>query len=210
MKKITFQLHALKGGTKKERQYYREGLAIAEKVLNSEEFKSNFLSFGYQPASEYSYQSNFKKPKGMTKGEIYDLLMTGWDKFHKTKDGDFDVSVTLYKNRFSGTLGYKYANHFRSWINTKFFTGTHNQIVARIAGNIIHEYFHVIGFDHDFDWNSTREYTVPYAAGYMVRDLALMFLANGATSSGGEQSDEYTQVCVRYWFFWTRCEWVKQ
>ena len=54
-------------------------------------------------------------------------------------------------------------------VSDKFFKRFNE---ADIVGNVIHEYCHNIGFGHNVKNNPTRQYTVPYAIGYIAAKIA--------------------------------------
>ena len=54
-------------------------------------------------------------------------------------------------------------------MNTKYFD---RYTPYQVAGNLTHEWLHKMGFTHDSAATSTRPYSVPYAVGYIVRQLA--------------------------------------
>lgn len=195
---MEIQLHELKGGSEKDRKRYMTAIEIAKLVINSQPFKEKVRGFAYLHNGVIS--SNFKLNQGLTNAQIYTLFMSGYDKFNKEKDGDLDLSVTLYRNRWSSARGYTYGNTFQTWINTYFFFGDENKIIAGIVANIIHEACHNLGFDHAFKNNNTRKFTVPYAVGDIAYELAMDFL--------GVDQSEKVYKCYRYFYFWKKCSWV--
>ena len=203
MNKLTFEIHEMTGfGGVSEAKYRRacEKLIVA---INSEEFKQRVLNYQYMVNGEIV--NNFKLPevneKYLSKQEVYDLIMSGKDKFNEEADGDIDIKVELYNKRFSSAIGYTYPSTWKTWINYKFFR---NFSDADVAGNIVHEYMHNLGFTHAFNSNATRQHTVPYAIGTIIRDII----------EGKEDTQEdYVLVCRRVWYkLWLgkRCSWVKK
>lgn len=205
---LTAQIHGLTGGTARQRELYRRGVELFLWALKTEEFKYRVTEFGFNAPSTGEYLEHFKKPVGgpnnsrMENVEIYDLILSGWDSYNREKDDDIDVKSTLYFSRFSSAVGYTYPNTFKNWANTKFWVGTEEEIVARIAGNLAHEYMHNLGFGHAYHWNDTRDFTVPYAIGTIVKEIVQEELEL--------RTDEKDMVreCYRWFFFWTRCKWV--
>jgi len=198
--KLDIELHDLKGGTKKQRKYYMEAIEVAKVVVNSQAFKDKIKSF------KYTYRDvindTFKHNKGLTNSEVYTLFMSGYDKYSHARDNDIDLSVTLYYKRFSSAVGYTYGDTLKTWINTRFFTGTSRErIVSGIVGNIIHESVHNVGFDHAFRKNPTRKFSVPYALGDIARELALDYLE--------PDSEEMVKTCYRTWYGRVKCKWVR-
>jgi len=130
--------------------------AILEKVVNSVEFKDRILS--RQP---------FANNEGLTNQQIYDLIQTGKEILSPEEDHEIDVDITMYW-KWGSVIGYTYPNTLKTWINRRFY----KQFDAvGIAGNIMHEYLHKMGFDHDFYNTAKRPNSVPYAVGYLVEEL---------------------------------------
>lgn len=218
MKALIPQIHSITGGTKTTRALYEEGLLQAIAALNSPEFKHAIYNFRWaDPESghirttfkndQYSYidkETRALESKTVTRKKLYSLIMSGWDKFDQTEDGDLDLKATLFYNRWSSAVGYTYPNTFATWINTKFWTGSQEDIVARIAANIVHEYMHNLGFDHAYKWNPSREFTVPYAVGTIVYEIV-----KGIYSP---ERDTFEKVCWRSWkrlWLVKTCRWQK-
>ncbi len=45
----------------------------------------------------------------------------------------------------------------------------------KVTTNMVHEWCHKLGFKHDVQATPGRKYSVPYAVGYIVRDLAAKY-----------------------------------
>jgi hypothetical protein len=101
------------------------------------------------------------KDKNYTTEQIFDLLMSGVDSFNTEKDHDIDIDVTLYYARWSKVIGYTNAGSWRTWVNKKYLDiMTPNEL----AGHILHEYLHNVGFTH-YEEHST---SVPYQLGELL------------------------------------------
>ena len=183
---VISQLHALTGGTKKQKRLYKKGLDCAIAVINSPRFLQDIEGFKYRDSNRkkhLNFKRNYSTPwmqyvgreerTELSNKDIYSIIMSGWDMYSKEKDGDIDTNAKLYHKRLSSAMGYSYSHSLDTYSNTAKWRGTEREIVAGVAGNIIHEYMHNLGFGHDYKWNPTREFTVPYAIGYIVRNLVL-------------------------------------
>jgi hypothetical protein len=152
MSNIKFEVHGTKNFSEKERQKFSLALKKAEEVMNSQEFKELVLLYPFDQANGYTNQ------------EIYDMIMSGADKFNTMSDGDIDVQITLYYS-WKRTIGYTYPSTWATWVNRRFFSKFDS---GEIAGNVVHEYMHNMGFGH----RTAKDHdSVPYAVGYLVRDL---------------------------------------
>lgn len=225
------ELHKLVGGSEYHRYLYKEALEMVSLAMKSNEVMEQIVRYTWQdqlgvitstfhknhldhsPEFEEQYEDDIhgtgqiiysptERRYYLDNMAIYNVLVSGWDPFHDEKDGDIDVSANLYYRRFSSAIGYMNIGSWKTYINTKYFVGDEDEIIAQIAGNIIHEYMHVIGFVHAWDWNYKRDHSVPYAIGNIVEDWVL-------EHRKPDQDNSYEQVCYRYWWFFTKCEWVK-
>jgi hypothetical protein len=140
---------------------------IIELIMNSEEFKNRVLNFTYNGKKEF-HQNN-----GLTNEEIYNLLMTGEELLMPESTGVMNFDLTLYtsKNPWSKVKGYTNPDSMRIYINRKFFKLS-SWTAVDTAGNMVHEWVHKMGFSHDYRDNNDRPYSVPYAIGYIVGDIA--------------------------------------
>lgn len=171
---IGIDVHSTKNFTKAERAKFKRAINLGHKVINSKEFKQRFLSLPLE-------QTN-----GMSPARIYELFKSGKDKFNKESDQDIDVYITMYYS-WKRTIGYTNPSTWFTWVNRKFFSRFSE---AEIAGNVIHEYFHNLGFDHK---KASDHNSVPYAAGYLVRDMVKELLI------GSGEIERRIRVCYRPW-----------
>lgn len=54
--------------------------------------------------------------------------------------------------------------------NRKFYAGSHP---VDIASNLIHEYSHKVGYDHSYNPNASRPYSVPYSLNAMTEECGV-------------------------------------
>ncbi len=142
---------------------------MIEAIFNSEEFRQKVLLFRYDGVEQ------FADNKGMSNQEIYDRLMTGAEVLNGVVDVQMDIDITLYRSSWFGrnTIGYTTADSPKIYSNTRFF---YDFTPADIAGNWTHEWVHKMGFGHDRRSTAKRPYSVPYAIGYIVRDMARILM----------------------------------
>ncbi len=149
-----------------------------EAVWNSEEFKTKVRTFSYPTTkttgalwwkkTEHFRNPWFRMNQGLDREDILQCLLEGDEKLQPGDDGEADLQITLYAEA-SSTVGYTYPTTIMQWINAKFFNSF---TIPEVVGNLAHEYCHKLGFDHEYDSTPLRPYTVPYAIGYISRDLA--------------------------------------
>jgi hypothetical protein len=132
------------------------------KVIRSPEFKKAVL--------EYTYRLKGKKYAGfsttsLTRQQVYEKIIAGAESYLKQDNNRMDLTLTLYTDNDSNTVGYTYPNKKTVYVNTKFF---YDNEPVYVAQNMMHEWLHKIGFDHDFEETLRRPYSVPYAVGRLI------------------------------------------
>jgi hypothetical protein len=148
----------MKGFNSAEQQKFKDACQLLENIIISDSFTKKVLA------------TNFTESNGMSPRQILDLLLSGKDNHNQLSDNALNVYVNLYYQNTS-TIGYTYANNIWTWINRKFFS---KMTPGEIAGNILHEYMHRLGFGHIRRWffKSKMLTTVPYQMGIIVEELA--------------------------------------
>jgi hypothetical protein len=140
----------------------QKAVALIKKVVTSEEFKTRVLE--HTVDGKKTYVDN----NGLTNEQIYQMILDGSETLIPGKNGRMDVELELYQQS-TNTIGYTYPNTTRIWVNTKYFN---KYTPVQVADNLFHEWVHKLGFDHDIKYSKLRNYSVPYALGYLVEELA--------------------------------------
>lgn len=157
---------SLMGFNSSQASKYNQAIAIVKKVVATEAFRGKVLNFAYGGAKQFA--NNI----GKTNSQIYQSILDAAEKLKPIKNNTIDLGVKLYYAANS-VVGYTNPSITYINVNTKFFnTYSANQV----AGNLFHEWLHKLGYDHDSSPTSRRPYSVPYAIGYMIRDLGKNFL----------------------------------
>jgi hypothetical protein len=156
----------LSGFSTSDETKYNQAVAIVKKVVATEAFKNAVLNFTYNGTKAF-VQNN-----GLTNAEIYQDILDAAETLQPAKNNTLDVGVKLYYENTS-TVGYTNGSITYINVNTKFFD---TYAVNSVAGNLFHEWLHKLGYDHDSTATTRRPYSVPYAIGYIVRDLGKNFL----------------------------------
>lgn len=140
---------------------------LLEKVVNSEQFKQRVLHFTYQG------QETFVQNNGLTNLQIYNVIMQGAEQLPSPSESNhvMDLSVQLYTSSYFGrnVVGYTDPSTSTIFMNTYFYNYA---TPGDSAANMIHEWMHKLGFDHDYNSTARRPYSVPYAIGDIVGELA--------------------------------------
>lgn len=141
-------------------------ITLMKKVISSEEFRSGILNH------TYNGKKTFVDNGGYTNAEIYRKILEGAEKMGDTsKNSTLNVELELYKAPTT-TIGYTYPNSGRIWMNTKYFD---KYTPVKVSDNLMHEWMHKIGFTHETSYSKSRNYSVPYAVGYLMEKLAARY-----------------------------------
>jgi hypothetical protein len=139
-----------------------QAIDLIKKVVSSNEFRERILSHTYEG------KKIFVDNKGLSNEQIYQLILEGSETLIPEKNGRMDVELELYQNT-SNTIGYTYPHTSRIWMNSKYFN---KYTPVQVADNLFHEWLHKLGFDHAIKYTQRRNYSVPYAIGYLMEELA--------------------------------------
>lgn len=156
----------LSGFSLSDEQKYNQAVALVKKVVGTQAFRTKVLNHTYGGKKTY-VQNNSK-----TNAQIYQSILDAAEKLTPAKNNQMDVGVKLYYTNNS-VVGYTNASITYINVNTKFFD---SYGIHEVAGNLFHEWLHKLGYGHDADATARRPYSVPYAIGYMIRDIGKNFL----------------------------------
>jgi hypothetical protein len=164
---VTFKTNiSLMNFTSAQASKYNKAIAIVKKVVATDAFKKKILNF------IYSGKKQFANNNGKSNSQIYQSILDAAEKLKPVKNHTMDLGVKMYYDD-SVVVGYTTPSITYINVNRKFFN---NYSANQVAGNLFHEWLHKIGYDHDSDATARRPYSVPYAIGYIVRDLGKSFL----------------------------------
>jgi hypothetical protein len=149
---------------------------LIKEVVSTDEFRNQVLNF------TYSGRTQFNNNDGYTNAEIYQIILDGAEELNKSKDNEMDLPVVTYYES-SSTVGYTSTDVNTIYMNTKFLD---QYTAAEASGNMMHEWLHKLGFSHSYYYSSSRDYSVPYAIGYIMENLAKK-VANGSLVGGGSE-----------------------
>lgn len=148
-----------------DREKVARAIEIIKAVITSPEFKHRVVNYTYDG------EKTFVDNKGLSNSEIYQILLNGREDLIPEVDYEMDLELELYYSS-RNTVGYTYPNTSRIWMNTKYFNVF---TPAEVAGNIFHEWTHKLGFEHASSYSVARDSSVPYAIGYLIRDLGKLY-----------------------------------
>jgi len=106
------------------------------------------------------------KPCGYTNEEVYNKIMSGSETLSPEVDNEADIFLQIRRKYSRNVIGYTNGTKFQytyiNWFN--------KMSIEALAGHLAHEWTHRVCFVHDKRNSYSRQFSVPYACGYFVRD----------------------------------------
>jgi hypothetical protein len=160
----TFDVRAkLLGFSRNQEEKVHKAIELIKLVVASDEFKNAIYS------KTYGGKRTFVDNNGLSNRQIYQKILEASEQMNRLgKNNRMDVELQLYFDN-SNVVGYTYPNVARIWMNRKFFDVYDP---TQVADNLFHEWLHKIGFTHDFQYSPSRDHSVPYWVGRLVKRLA--------------------------------------
>lgn len=167
-KALSFKVNVsyLSGFETSDETKYNKAVALVKKVVATEAFRKAVLNHTYGGVKQF-VQNN-----GQTNEQIYQNILDAAEKLTPAKNNTLDVGVKLYYENNS-VVGYTSSGITYINVNTKYFD---TYAVNSVASNLFHEWLHKVGYGHDSTATARRPYSVPYAVGYIIRDIGKSFL----------------------------------
>jgi hypothetical protein len=144
---------------------YNKAIALVKKVVATEKFRTRILNHTWSGSKRFASTSK-------TNAQVYQSILDAAERLTPAKNNVMDVGVKLYYEN-NTVVGWTNGSITYFNVNTKFF----NQYdVNSVAGNLFHEWLHKLGYGHDSAATAQRPYSVPYAVGYIIRDIGKSFI----------------------------------
>lgn len=156
----------LSGFNQSDEEKYNQAVSLVKKVVATEAFRVKVLNHTYGGVK------TFVNNNGLSNAQVYQSILDAAEKLTPAKNNTMDVGVKLYYENNS-VVGYTMPSITYFNVNTKFFDQYDSN---EVAGNLFHEWLHKLGYGHDSSATARRPYSVPYAIGYLIRDLSKNFL----------------------------------
>ena len=157
-----FNIETSRMGPVKEEKLF-EAVELLQEVFSSPEFKLRILLHRYKGGYRFAHN------RGLSNYQIYKRILNGVEKLYPVKNNAMDVVIELYTNNKSIVIGYTNPFTRKIWMNTKYFN---RHTPAEVASHLTHEWLHKLGFGHEREKSNNRKYSVPYAIGYIVKEMA--------------------------------------
>lgn len=135
------------------------------RVIGSEAFRTRILNHTFNGVKK------FNNNDGLSNSQIYTKVLEGMENYLRSKNNSMDLNVKVYYEN-SSTVGFTTTTSSYINMNTKFLnTYTSNQV----SRNMTHEWLHKLGFSHAVTYSTARNYSVPYAIGSIMEELAAKY-----------------------------------
>jgi hypothetical protein len=145
---------------------YSMAVSMVKKVVGTEKFRTAILNHSWNGTKQFANNA------GKSNEEIYKSVLDAAESLHPVKNNSMDLGVKLYYQN-NTVIGFTNGSISYINVNTKYF----NQFAINdVAGNLFHEWLHKLGYVHDYSSTTQRPHSVPYAIGYIVRDIGKSFL----------------------------------
>ncbi len=144
-------------------------LQLLKKVINSKEFHDRVLDMTYE--LEGKTYSGYTQTNLSPSLILESILEAQEDIYAPDSRGVIDLNLDMYYS-WKNVLGYTTPDDPFIHMNRKLHSSFSP---AETAGNIFHEWLHKIGHGHTFKPTKDRPYSVPYAVGYLVREMAAKY-----------------------------------
>ena len=152
--------------TQLQEEKYDEAVSLVKKVIGTEIFRTKVLNHLYDGTK------SFANNNGLTNTQIYQSVLDAAERLTPEKNNRMDVGVRMYYEN-NNVVGWTNTSITYINVNTKFFN---SYDINEVAGNLFHEWLHKLGYGHDSSATARRPYSVPYAIGYLIRDIGRDFL----------------------------------
>ena len=137
---------------------------LAAIVIRTEEFRQAVLNYEHNGIKGFV-------DTDMTREQVYNTIIDGAEKYDPDADSTMSFIATSFKPAKDEGRVVAFVYSSKKWVYFSEDYLFHN--ASNKANTVIHEWLHMIGFEHDKDESPTREYSVPYAIGDIVQGIAV-------------------------------------
>ena len=162
---LTFEVNAkLNGFERAHEEKIYNAIDLIKRVVASDEFKRRVL------AKKYNGKKTYVDNNGLTNAQIYKKILEASEALTPGPNNTMDVTLESYHTT-ANVIGYTMPSIKTIYINKRYLDKS-SFTANQVAMNVTHEWLHKIGFKHAYENTANRSHSVPYAVGYIMRDLA--------------------------------------
>jgi hypothetical protein len=148
-------------------------IRILGKTLNSTSFEIAVKKHMVDGKRTFFYRKNFLGRRYLehpySNEDVYDIIMSGVERLGGSTANSMDLYLTLKNGSNGNVIGYGNPSHKEIFTYSTMFD---SMDVSELANHYTHEWCHKLGFAHSFQRNRHRSYSVPYAVGDIVEEIA--------------------------------------
>lgn len=147
-------------------------IEVMRSVLNSNAFKDAVLNFTTKGEKTFFYRrSLFGKwiDHPYSNEEVYNMIMTAHENPRDIALGHIDLYLVLEQGGGGGVIGFGHPGEKEIHTYVESFDA---MSIPELADHYTHEWTHKLGFDHAYLAHKTRDNSVPYGVGGIVKNLA--------------------------------------
>ena len=161
----TFDINANMSGFERDHEdKIHRAFDLIRRVIASDEFKRRVLGHTYNNKKQYVDNG------GDTNAEVYKKILNASEKLTPGNNNTMDLNLESYQEN-ANVIGYTMPNIKTIFMNKKYLSKSSFKS-NQVAMNLTHEWLHKLGFKHAQKNSASRPHSVPYAVGYIMRDLA--------------------------------------
>lgn len=151
----------------------KEGVKLRKKDIEKIEAAENFITsfLNSKEFKDFVFNLDFhgetSEWKDKSRQEIYDHIMSGAEVLQPEIDGEADVLLGFFSPHLfnRGVIGRTWRDKILQEINRTYFRASS---YIKVASNLLHEWLHKMGFQHDFKRTRRRKFSVCYQLGYAL------------------------------------------
>ena len=161
----TFDINANISGFERDHEdKIQRAFDLIRRVVATDEFKRRVLGHKWQGKAQYVDNG------GNTNSEVYKKILNASETLTPGNNNTMDLNLESY-HESANVIGYTMPN-IRTIFMNKRYLGKSSFRPNQVAMNLIHEWLHKLGFKHAQKNSASRPHSVPYAVGYIMRDIA--------------------------------------
>ncbi len=161
----TFDINANMSGFEREHEdKILRSFDLIKRVIATDEFKRRVLGKVYKGKKE------FVDNGGDSNAEVYKKILNASEKLTPGNNNTMDLNLEAYFES-ANVIGYTMPSITTVYVNKRYLAKSSFK-VNQVAMNLTHEWLHKLGFKHAQKNSASRPHSVPYAVGYIMRDIA--------------------------------------
>lgn len=161
----TFDINAnLSGFERDQEDKIHRAFDLIRRVVATDEFKRRVLGKTYNGKKQYVDNG------GNSNAEVYKKILNASEMLTPGNNNTMDLNIESYFES-ANVIGYTMPSIRTIYVNKRYLAKASFK-ENQVAMNLTHEWLHKLGFKHAQKNSASRPHSVPYAVGYIMRDIA--------------------------------------